>query len=389
MPIVNRIADLQPDMVEWRHDFHRHPELSFDVHRTAGIVADRLRAFDCDEVVEGIGQTGVVGIIRGRASASGKVIGLRSDMDALPIPEVTGADHASTIPGKMHACGHDGHMAMLLGAARYLAETRNFDGSVAVIFQPAEEEGGGGEKMVEDGMMDRFGITEVYGMHNMPTLPVGAFAIRSGPTLASTDEFTITITGKGGHAAKPHLNIDTTLIASQIIIGAQSITSRNLDPAQMMVVSICSLSTEGDSHNVIPNTAALTGTVRCYSEENRAMARERLDAIVHNTCAGFGATADVHWTRGYPAMINAHDQATFAADIADEVAGGCLRDIPSNLGAEDFAYMLEVRPGAMIMVGNGDSAECHHPAYDFADETMPAGASFWVRLAERAMPLED
>lgn len=388
MPIINRIADLQTDMAAWRHDFHRFPELEFDVHRTARVVAGLLREFGCDEVVEGIGRTGVVGIIKGRESGSGKVVGLRSDMDALPIAEITGAAYASTIPGRMHACGHDGHMAMLLGAARYLAETRQFDGAVAVIFQPAEEEGGGGEKMVEDGMMDRFAITEVYGMHNMPDLPVGSFAIRSGPALASTDEFTITVTGKGGHAAKPHMNIDTTLVASQIIIAAQSIVARNLDPVEMMVVTICSLTTSDDSYNVIPNTARLTGTVRCYSEANRALARDRLNAIIQSTCAAFGATAAVDWVRGYPPMVNHHTQAMFAADIADEVAGGCIRDTPPALGAEDFSYMLEARPGAMIMIGNGASAECHHPAYDFADEAMPAGASWWVRLAERAMPLK-
>ncbi|MEM8751363.1 MAG: M20 aminoacylase family protein [Pseudomonadota bacterium] len=382
MPIVNRIADLQEEMIAWRRDFHEHPELEFDVHRTAGIVAEELRAFGCDEVVEGIGRTGVVGVIKGRANGSGRVIGLRSDMDALPIPEQTGLSYASKTPGRMHACGHDGHMAMLLGAAKYLAETRNFDGAVAVIFQPAEEDGGGGEKMVLDGMMERFGIDEVYGMHNMPELPVGAFAIRPGPALASTDEFTITLTGKGGHAAKPHLCVDTTLMAAQAIVAAQSIVSRTLDPVEMMVVTICSLRTSDESYNVIPQTARLTGTVRCYTEANRAMARERLDAVMAETAAAHGGRAEIEWDRGYPPTYNHPEQTEFAAQIADEIAGSCIRDLPPVLGAEDFAYMLEARPGAMICVGNGPSAECHHPAYDFADETMPAGASFWVRLAE-------
>ncbi|QIE55744.1 amidohydrolase [Pikeienuella piscinae] len=386
MPILNSVAALQPDMVEWRHDFHRHPELEFDVHRTAGIVAEKLRAFGCDEVVEGIGRTGVVGLIRGRAGTSGRVVGLRSDMDALPIAEATGAAHASTVPGKMHACGHDGHMAMLLGAAKHLAETRNFDGAVAVIFQPAEEAGAGGEKMVQDGLMERFGVTEVYGMHNMPDLPVGQFAIRSGPALASTDEFTITFTGKGGHAAKPHFCIDPTVAACRFVRAAQSVVSRSLDPTEMMVVTVCSLTT-AESYNVIPQTARMTGTVRCYSEENRAMARERLDALAAGIAASAGAVGAVEWERGYPPTVNDPERAAFAAETAEEIAGACIRDTPPLLGAEDFAYMLEARPGAMIMVGNGPSAACHHPAYDFADETMPAGASYWVRLAERALPL--
>ena len=385
MPIVNRIAEIQGQMIAWRHDFHENPELEFDVHRTAEVVARELRAFGCDEVVEGIGRTGVVGIIRGRGD--GPCIGLRSDMDALPIMEATGAPHASKVPGKMHACGHDGHMAMLLGAAKYLAETRNFGGSVAVIFQPAEEDGGGGEKMVEDGMMDRFAITRVWGMHNAPDLPVGAFAIRSGPSLAATDEFDITITGRGGHAAKPHTCVDPTLIAAQIVMAAQSVVSRNLDPVAMQVVTVTAMETSSTTYNVIPQTCHLRGTVRSFTEDDRSMARARLDAIAASCAAAGGGTAEIKWDRGYPPMFNHPEETEFAARVADEIMGApCPRDVPPQMGAEDFSYMLEARPGAMIMVGNGDSQECHHPAYDFADETMPAGASFWVRLAERALP---
>jgi amidohydrolase len=264
MPIRNRIAEWHDEIADWRRDLHAHPELLFDTHRTAGIVADKLSAFGCDEVVTGIGRTGVVGVIRGRTDRSGRVIGLRADMDALPIVEATGAAHASTVPGRMHACGHDGHTAMLLGAARYLAETRNFDGTAVVIFQPAEEGGGGGREMVEDGMMERFAIDEVYGMHNMPGLPVGQFAIRPGPFFAAADEFAITVTGKGGHAAKPHDAIDTTLVASHIVIALQSIASRNVDPVGEVVVSVTSFRTGSDAHNVIPETVRLRGTVRSH-----------------------------------------------------------------------------------------------------------------------------
>ncbi|MEM7545127.1 MAG: M20 aminoacylase family protein [Pseudomonadota bacterium] len=390
MPIINSIAGMKDEITAWRRDFHEHPELMYDVHRTAGIVADKLRAFGCDEVVEGIGQTGVVGVIRGKGtSGSGTIrtIGLRADMDALPIEEVTDVEYASKTPGKMHACGHDGHTAMLLGAAKYLAETRNFSGTAVVIFQPAEEGGAGGKAMVDDGLMDRFAIDEVYGMHNMPGYPVGEFAIRSGALLASTDEFTIVIRGKGGHAAMPHLAVDPTHAAAQCVIALQSVSSRNLDPAHAMVLSVTSFETDTTAANVIADTVQLLGTVRCQSHEDRAMAKARLFALVESTAAAFGATAEIEWEDGYPPTINTHDQAMFAADAADDVAGGCLRDIPPIMPGEDFAYMLEARPGAMIFIGNGDTAQCHHPAYDFADDAIPAGASFWARLTERALPL--
>ena len=262
MPLVNRFADLLPEITAWRRDLHEHPELLFDVQRTAGVVAEKLRQFGCDEVVEGIGRTGVVGVIKGKLSSSDNVIGLRADMDALPIHETSGVEHASKTDGKMHACGHDGHTAMLLGAAKYLCETRNFNGSVAVIFQPAEEGGGGGDEMVKDGMMDRFDIKEVYGMHNWPGMDIGKFAIRPGPLMAAADQFDIVITGKGGHAAAPHKGIDPTVIASQLMLSLQSIVSRNVDPLENAVISVTSFNTDTISYNVIPQTVSLKGTVR-------------------------------------------------------------------------------------------------------------------------------
>ena len=388
MAVLNRVSEFYDEMVEWRQDFHAHPELEFDVFRTAEVVEAKLKEFGCDEVVTGVGKTGVVGIIRGRGDG-GKVVGLRSDMDALPIHEQTGLPYASGVEGKMHACGHDGHMAMLLGAAKYLAETRNFAGSVALVFQPAEEQGGGGEVMVKDGLMERFGITEVYGMHNAPDIPVGQFVIRGGPVMAATDEYTVLIKGYGGHGARPQRAVDPTIIAANIVTAAQSVASRNLDPLEQMVVSITSFKTESDTVNVIPGTVTLRGTVRCFTEENRALARERLNAIFENTAKAFGGEVETAWERGYPPTVNDPDAAMFAADVADEISPGVDRNTPPVMGAEDFAYMLEARPGAMIFIGNGDSAECHHPKYDFADETMPAGASWWIRLAERAMPLKE
>ncbi|MEL6794038.1 MAG: M20 aminoacylase family protein [Pseudomonadota bacterium] len=386
MPVVNSIAGMQEEIAAWRRDLHENPELMYDTIRTAGIVADKLRAFGCDEVVEGIGRTGVVGIIKGKRE--GRVVGMRADMDALPIDEQTGAEHASKTPGVMHACGHDGHTAMLLGAAKHMAETRNFAGAVAVIFQPAEEGGAGGKAMVDDGMMDRFGIEEVYGMHNMPGVPVGEFAIRPGPLLGSSDEYTITIKGKGGHAAMPHETVDPTVAASQIVIAMQTVASRNLDPVHAMVLTVTSFQTSSNAHNVIPDSVELRGTVRCQSHDDRAMAKERIFATCQRTAEGFGAVAEIDWEDGYPPTINNAEAAMFAADVAEDVAGACIRDTPPIMPAEDFSYMLEARKGAMIFVGNGDSAQCHHPAYDFNDDAIPAGASFWVRLAERAMPLE-
>jgi len=388
MPVVNRFADMLPEIRGWRHDLHAHPEILFDVERTAGLVAEKLRAFGVDEVVTGLGRTGVVGLIRGRGAGSGRVIGLRADMDALPIHETTGVPHASRTPGAMHACGHDGHTAMLLGAAQYLAETRNFDGTVAVIFQPAEEGGGGGREMVEDGMMERFAIQEVYGMHNMPGLPVGEFAIRPGPMMAAADEFTIALTGYGGHAARPHMTVDPVLVGAQIVTGLQSIVARNVDPVESAVVTVTKFHA-GDAFNVIPQVAHLGGTARTLSPAVRDLVERRMAEVVELTARAHGASAEFHYRRDYPVLVNHEAQTGFAADVAETVAGEgrVARAAPPIMGGEDFSFMLNERPGAFIFVGNGDTSPVHHPDYDFNDEAIPVGCSYWARLVETAMPL--
>jgi len=386
MPIVNRIADLHGEITAWRHDIHAHPELLYDVHRTAATVAEKLKAFGCDEVVTGIGRTGVVGVIRGNRADSRKVIGLRADMDALPIEEATNLPYKSTVPGKMHACGHDGHTAMLLGAARYLAETRNFAGTAVMIFQPAEEGGGGAKAMIQDGLLERFGVEEVFGMHNYPGLPVGTFAIRPGPLMAAADRLIIEIEGKGGHAARPHLTIDTVLVGAQIINQIQSIVARNVDPLQAAVISMCVFQA-GTTDNVIPQTALLRGTARSFDPEVRDLLEERLHEVVEGTARLHGATAKLTYRRDYPVTRNHERQTAFAASVAGEVVGGAQVDsaVAPVMGAEDFSFMLEARPGAFIFVGNGDSAGLHHPAYNFNDEVIPVGTSYWVRLVETAL----
>ncbi len=389
MPVINRFADLHPAITEWRRDIHANPEILFETHRTSALVADKLRSFGLDEVVTGIGRTGVVGVIKGRASGSGRVIGLRADMDALPMTEITGLPHASRIPGAMHACGHDGHTAMLLGAAQYLAETRNFDGTVVVIFQPAEEGGGGGREMVEDGMMERFGIEEVYGLHNMPGIPLGDFWIRPGPMMAASDIFTIHVRGKGGHAAMPHQGIDTVVVASQIVLALQSIVARNADPLKSAVISVTSFRTESEAFNVIPERVELRGTARALEVEIQDLIEARMGEIVTHTARAFGAEAELIYERNYPVTRNAAAQTEFAARVAAEVVGPA-RVVPDSqpvMGAEDFSFMLNARPGAFIFVGNGDTAKVHHPAYDFNDELIPIGCSYWARLVETAMPV--
>ena len=390
MPIPDRIAALHPEITAWRRDIHAHPELLFDVHRTAAIVADKLKAFGCDEVTTGIGRTGVVGVIRGRKQAAkggGRVVGLRADMDALPIAEQTNLPYRSTVSGKMHACGHDGHTSMLLGAAKYLAETRDFAGTAVVIFQPAEEGGGGGREMVKDGLMERFGIEEVYGMHNAPGLPVGAFAIRPGAMLASSDRIFIDIEGYGGHAAKPHKCVDTVLVGAQIINQIQSIVARNVDPIDSAVVSICVFQA-GDTGNVIPQTAHLRGTARSLTPAVRDRIEQRLREVVEGTARLYGATAKLTYNRDYPVTRNHERQTAFAVEVAAAVAGRDRVDPATApvMGGEDFSFMLEARPGAFIFVGNGGSAGLHHPAYDFNDETIPTGVAYWARLVETAMP---
>ncbi len=384
MPVRNRFADLLPELTEWRRDFHEHPELLFDTHRTAGLVRDRLVEMGCDDVVTGLGRTGVVGVIKGKSDTKGRTIGLRADMDALPIHEETGAPHASKVAGKMHACGHDGHTTMLLGAAKYLAETRNFDGTVVVIFQPAEEGGGGGREMCEDGLMDRFGIDEVYGMHNWPGQPEGQFAIRPGPFFAATDQFDITVQGVGGHAAKPHETVDPVVTTAQIITALQTIASRNCDPVEQIVVSVTSVETSSKAFNVIPQSVQFRGTIRTLTPATRALAEKRLHSIVTQTAAAHDARADINFIKGYPPMINANIETDHARKAAIAVTGSC-DDAPLVMGGEDFAYMLEERPGAYILVGNGDTAMVHHPKYDFNDTVIPTGCSWWVEIAEQRL----
>ena len=385
MPIKNRFAELLPEITGWRRDIHQHPEILYETHRTSALVAEKLREFGLDEVTEGIGRTGVVGVIRGKADGSGRTIGLRADMDALPIHEATGVDYASLTDGAMHACGHDGHTAMLLGAAKYLAETRNFDGTVVVIFQPAEEGGAGGREMIEDGLMTRWSIDEVYGMHNWPGNPVGSFAIRPGAFFAATDEFNITLTGKGGHAAKPQETVDPTVMASHLVLALQSIVSRNADPVGQIVVSVTSFQTSSNAHNVIPQSVKLRGTVRTMAEDLRDLAQVRIAALATSVAEGFGGVADIRYDRGYPVMVNHEEQTAFAAEVATAVSGACA-DAPLVMGGEDFAFLLEERPGAYILVGNGDTAPVHHPEYNFEDEAIPAGCSWWAEIVERRLP---
>lgn len=386
MPIKNRFAEMLPEITAWRHDFHQHPELLFDLPRTAGRVADLLRSFGCDEVTEGIGRSGVVAVIRGRTDTKGRVIGLRADMDALPITEQTGAPHASRTPGRMHACGHDGHTAMLLGAARYLAETRAFDGTAVLVFQPAEEGGGGGREMVAEGLMDRWGIQEIYGMHNMPGIPVGQFAIRPGAIMAAADQFEIVVTGKGGHAAKPHDCVDATVVAAHVIVALQTIASRNVDPLKQVVVSVCTINSDSTAHNVIAQEVRMRGTVRTMDRGLQDYVERRVQEIATGTALALGAQAEVHYRRGYPVTVNAPDQTAHAAEVARAIAGQVDTDVAPMMGAEDFSYMLNERPGAYIFLGNGDTAMIHHPAYDFTDAAIPYGASWYAGMIEARMP---
>ncbi|AGI72581.1 hippurate hydrolase2 [Octadecabacter arcticus 238] len=385
MPVKNRFAELLPEITAWRRDLHENPEILFDTYRTSAIVAEKLGEFGCDEVVTGIGRTGVVAVIKGKSDTSGKVIGLRADMDALPIHEQTGLEYASKTDGAMHACGHDGHTAMLLGAAKYLSETRNFDGTVVVIFQPAEEGGGGGKEMCDDGMMERWNIQEVYGMHNWPGKPVGSFSIRPGAFFAATDTFEITFEGVGGHAAKPNETVDTMVMASQAVLTLQTIASRNADPVDQLVVSVTSIESSSKAFNVIPQRINIRGTVRTMSEEMRNLAEKRIAEICNGTAATFGGTAAINYMRGYPVMVNSDAQTEFAAKVATSISGGC-DDAPLIMGGEDFAFMLDERPGAYILVGNGDTAMVHHPEYNFNDEAIPAGCSWWAEIVEQRMP---
>ncbi len=387
MPVNNRIADFHSEITEWRRHIHENPGLLYDVEHTASFVADKLRAFGADDVVEGIGRTGVVAVIKGRTNTSGRVIGMRADMDALPIQEKRDLPHKSKVEGKMHACGHDGHTAMLLGAAKYLAETRNFDGTAVMIFQPAEEGGAGGKAMCDDGMMAKFGVQEVYGLHNMPGLPVGEFAIRSGAIMAGTDEFTITVKGLGAHAAMPHMGNDPIIIATQMVQALQSIVSRNVDPLMNAVLTVTAIQA-GKAYNVIPQEAKFWGTIRTLDKDVRALVMKRLDEIVTGMATAFGAEVDIHIKEGYPVTHNHADETGFAARVAQDIVGEGRVNVDQLpvMGGEDFSFMLEERPGAFIFMGNGDTAGLHHEEYDFNDEAIPVGASYWAKIAETAMP---
>jgi hippurate hydrolase len=387
MAILNRFSEMFEEISTWRRDLHAHPELRFEEYRTATFVASKLKEFGVDEIVTGFGGTGVVGVIHGQNNTSGRSIGFRADMDALPIQEVNDLPHASTIPGKMHACGHDGHTSMLLGAAKYLAETRNFDGKIVLAFQPAEEGGGGARAMIDAGLMDKWNVEEIYGMHNMPGLPIGEFAVRTGPQMASPDKFEIIVHGKGGHGAMPHKGVDSTLVAAQIVVALQSIASRNINPLENIVVSVCGFRTETDTYNVIPNTVRLRGTVRTFEKDVQSFVRARIDALTKCTADGYGAVAEVTHMSGPPPLVNHEREADFAAEIALSVCGVAHRNFEPSMGGEDFSEMLLERPGAYLFVGNGDSADLHNPSYEFNDDVIPVGCSWFVTMAERRMPL--
>ncbi|MEM9012274.1 MAG: M20 aminoacylase family protein [Pseudomonadota bacterium] len=385
MPVLNRIAEFHDEMKEWRQWMHRHPELLYELPKTRAYVIERLREFGVDEIEEDVAG-GVVALIAGQGE--GPTIGLRADMDALPIEEATGLPYASTHPGKMHACGHDGHTTMLLGAAKYLAETRNFAGRVALLFQPAEEGGAGGLAMVKAGVMERHDIARVFGMHNWPGGEAGAFAMRPGPLLAAGDSFDIHITGRGAHAASPEEGIDSVLIAAQIAQALYTIPARNVSAIESVVLSVTQISA-GNTHNVIPGTAYICGTVRTLTAATRDLAERRVAEIAEGIAAAHGASARVEYDRGYPVTENDPDAVAFAADVARQVAGDARVDDATDpeMASEDFSYMLEARPGAYVFIGQGESAGLHHPEYNFNDEISPVGATFFARLVETAQPV--
>lgn len=385
MPILNRAAEIQPDVVAWRRRLHQYPETLYDLPLTIRFVEEKLKSFGCDRIETGIGRSGIVAIINGK-NGDGPSIGLRADMDALPITETSGVEWASTIPGKAHSCGHDGHTAMLLGTAKYLCETRNFRGSAVLVFQPAEEGGAGALAMINDGLMERFGISEIYGVHNLPGLPVGQFAMCKGPIMAATDEFDFFIKGRGGHAAQPHRTIDPIMTGAQLLTAVQNIVSRNTDPLDSLVISVTKFHA-GEAYNVIPQEAKLSGTVRSLSKETRAFAEQRLREIAAGIAATTGAEITVRYKNNYPVTFNHDAQTEFAARIAKAVAGDAMvqTDVNPMMAAEDFSYMLEARPGAYIFIGNGDTAGLHHPAYDFNDEAIPYGISYFVSIIETAL----
>lgn len=387
MPVINRLADYQADIAAIRQDLHEYPELQYDLPRTTAKVVEHLKSFGIEDITTNIGQSGIVAVIEGKTNTSGKTIGLRADMDALPLQETSGVAHSSKTDGKMHACGHDGHTSMLLGAARYLNETRNFDGRVVLIFQPAEEGGGGAKAMIDDGLMDRWKIDEVYGMHNWPGLPLGDFALRDGALMASADRIHIEVEGKGCHAAKPHQGIDTIVVLSAIVQAVQTIPSRNIDPQKPVVISLCKIEA-GFTDNVVPQTGSILGTVRTLDPQTRDFAEKRLTEVVERTAELYGATAKLTYNRDYPVTVNHTAEAKKAANIARDIVGAdrVSETMVASMGSEDFSFMLEERPGAFIFVGNGDTASLHHPDYDFNDDLLPIGASYWIKLVEASLP---
>lgn len=388
MPVDNWVSGCLDELVAFRHDLHSNPELLYDLPRTSAQVASALRKAGCDEVVEGIGKTGVVAVIRGKSNTSGRSIGLRSDMDALPILEATGKPWASKTPGKMHACGHDGHTAMLLGAAMGLVQSRAFDGTAVLIFQPAEEGGAGARAMIEDGLFRRWPVNEVYGMHNRPNLPVGEFTIAPGSIMGSVDMIDIEIEGVGGHAAMPHQTVDPAPVIAALIQAVQTITARTINPMDSAVISITTIH-GGDAFNVIPQTIRMTGTVRTLNDAVRDHVEARLHQAVTGIAAAYGAKGKLDYSRHYPVTVNHAQETELAAVAAEAVAGvgRVSRDMPATLGGEDFAFMLNEVPGAMINIGNGPGANLHHPAYDFNDEAIAWGCSYWCELVRQRLPL--
>jgi amidohydrolase len=385
LPLLNNAKEIGTEATAWRQHLHQIPELQYDVFETAKFISEKLKSFGCDEVTTGIGRTGIVAIINGNRG-KGDTIGLRADMDALPMTEITGLRYASKTAGKMHACGHDGHSSMLLGAAKHLCETRNFAGSVALIFQPAEEGGAGGKAMVDDGMMDRFNISRVFGMHNLPGLALGSFAACDGAIMAAADKFDMVITGRGGHAALPHQTIDPIVAASQIVTALQSIVSRNTDPLASLVISVTKFHA-GDAYNIIPQKAEIAGTVRTLQPAMRDTAERRIRETAAGIALACGVDVEIDYQRYYPVTFNHTRETELAMRVARDVAGtNNVNDkTPPTMGAEDFSFMLEARPGAFIFMGNGDSAGLHHPAYNFNDEAIAHGVSYWVTLVETAL----
>lgn len=388
-----RLAAWHGELTAFRRDLHAHPELGFEERRTASRVVEALRVAGVDQIHEGIGRTGVVGVVHGRSGPSAHSIGLRADMDALPIVEENDFAWRSATRGMMHGCGHDGHTTMLVGAARYLAATRNFEGSAVLIFQPGEEGFAGAKAMIDDGLFDRFPVEAVYAMHNWPALPAGTIGINRGPMMAAADRIEIVIQGRGGHGAHPYLAIDPVLVAAHIITAAQSLVSRNVSPIDNAVVSLCSMHAgEPTAYSVIPREARLVGTVRTFRREVQDMIEDRLGRLVESVALGFGATARLKYQRSYPATINSEREAVFAADVATALVGEAhvVRDLPPSMGAEDFSFMLQVKPGAYLRLGQGGEGSCflHNSRYDFNDEVLPLGAALMARLVEQSLPLQ-